>query len=131
MASKSTTPQKASRKKAAAAKEPVETKSTSPAPELTVEEEPKEADKTGDGATPAETTKEEENTHEKLQQALGTRKGGKVWKDVKKPIRLNAVGVRSKSWEKKMQERVAQQAFKDRAKEMKEEKAAEKKVSLG
>lgn len=72
---------------------------------------------------------DETNTHEKVQQTIGTRKGGKIWKETKKPLRMKSVGVRQKSWDKKMQERLALQGFKEKAKELKEEKDQEKKVS--
>lgn len=69
-------------------------------------------------------------SREQIQKSIGVRKGGKVWKETKKPLRIKAVGIRHKSWEKKMQERLALQGFKEKAKELKEEKEQEKKVGV-
>lgn len=75
-------------------------------------------------------TEEDTITHDKIQETIGTRKGGKVWKQTKKPLRIKSVGVRAKSWEKKVEERQALQGFKNKAKELKEEKEQERKVSF-
>lgn len=59
---------------------------------------------------------------------LGIVKSGRVWKDVnKKPLRINALGVVRKSWERKKEERLALEAFKNKAKELKQEKEDERK----
>lgn len=94
---------------------------------ITVQEESKSELNGAEGTTRAD---EDTITHDKIQQTIGTRKGGKVWKETKKPLRIKSVGVRAKSWDKKVEERQALQGFKNKAKELKEEKEQERKVSL-
>lgn len=61
---------------------------------------------------------------------LGVRKSGRVWKSQKTPLRIRAVGVskRDTAWDRKRREQLALKAFKDKARELKEEKEAERKV---
>lgn len=61
---------------------------------------------------------------------LGVRKSGRVWKAQKTPLRIRAVGVskRDTEWDRKRRERLALRAFKEKARELKEEKEAERKV---
>lgn len=60
---------------------------------------------------------------------LGVRKSGRVWKAQKTPLRIRAVGLskRDTAWERKRREQLALKAFKEKARELKEEKEAERK----
>ncbi|ODQ65191.1 hypothetical protein NADFUDRAFT_42479 [Nadsonia fulvescens var. elongata DSM 6958] len=58
---------------------------------------------------------------------VGVRVSGKQWKSKKAPLRIHAVGVPSKSWDKKYEARMAEKATKDKIAEMKAEKEAERK----
>lgn len=63
-------------------------------------------------------------------QELGIRKGGKGWKETKKPLRIRSVGIRKVStWDKRQKERLALKAFKEKRDELKEENEQERKVS--
>lgn len=61
---------------------------------------------------------------------LGIRKGGKVWKQPKQPLRMASIGIpkAQRLWDNKMKQRLAQRGFKEKAKELKEEKEQEKQV---
>jgi hypothetical protein len=63
---------------------------------------------------------------------LGLRKSGRVWKAQKTPLRIRAVGVskRDTAWDRKRREQLALKAFKEKARELKEEKEAERKVCV-
>lgn len=63
---------------------------------------------------------------------LGVRKSGRVWKAQKTPLRIRAVGLskRDTAWERKRREQLALKAFKEKARELKEEKEAERKVCV-
>lgn len=62
------------------------------------------------------------------QKNLGLVKSGRVWKETnKKPLRINAIGLGRKSWEKKKEERLALEAFKAKNRELKQEKEDERK----
>lgn len=58
---------------------------------------------------------------------LGIMKSGRVWKETKKPLRVNALGMGKKSWERKKEERLSLQAFKAKSAELKQEKEDERK----
>ncbi|KAF5094827.1 hypothetical protein D0Z00_003370 [Geotrichum galactomycetum] len=63
---------------------------------------------------------------------FGVRKSGRVWKAQKTPLRIRAVGVskRDTAWDRKRREQLALKAFKEKARELKEEKEAERKVCV-
>lgn len=62
---------------------------------------------------------------------LGLVKSGRVWKESKKPLRIRSVGIsKASTWEKRQKDRVALKGFKEKAKELKEEKEQERKVCI-
>jgi hypothetical protein len=62
---------------------------------------------------------------------LGLVKSGRVWKDGKKPLRIRSLGIsKTSTWEKRQKDRLALKAFKEKAKELKEEKEQERKVCI-
>lgn len=67
---------------------------------------------------------------EHIQQNIGVRKSGRVWKEQKKPMRISSMGVGQKSWEKKKEERIAMNVLKSKERELKKEKENEKKKKV-
>jgi rRNA-processing protein CGR1 len=54
----------------------------------------------------------------------------KVWKEVKKPIRMGAIGVSKNAWDKKRERDMALKAVKAKERELKEEKETERRERI-
>ena len=62
---------------------------------------------------------------------LGIVKSGRVWKEGKKPLRVRSLGIsKTSTWEKRQKDRLALKGFKEKARELKEEKEQERKVCI-
>lgn len=96
----------------------MESKSATETPADSVPEKTKTEDKSVQ-------TEKEENVPSQL---LGKRI--KEWKEVKKPLRVKAIGVSKSSWDKKREKDLALKAIKAKERELKEEKETERKERI-